>query len=127
MIATGYPGEVAADMTTRAIWGAISTVPFVYILSILWGKLGASMKNQPDDVKELLKNIRLLLLATWGFYPITYMLPMFGISGESSIVAVQVGYAISDVLAKAFYGLMIYWIARAKSEADGSLPKGVVA
>ena len=124
MIATGYPGEVATDMTTRAIWGAVSTVPFIYILYILWGKLGSSMKNQPDDVRELLKNIRLLLLATWGFYPITYMLPMFGISSESSVVAVQVGYAISDVLAKAFYGLMIYWIARAKSEADGSLPKG---
>ncbi|MBC7691844.1 MAG: bacteriorhodopsin [Methylotenera sp.] len=124
MIALGYPGEIASDMTTRAIWGALSTVPFVYILYILWGKLGKAMDAQTPQVRVLLRNIRLLLIATWGFYPITYMLPMFGIPPQSSVVGIQVGYAISDVLAKAFYGVMIYWIARAKSEADGSLPAG---
>jgi len=127
MIALGYPGEIATDNTTRAIWGTLSTIPFIYILAILWGKLGAVIPNQPPYVQVLMKNIRLLLLATWGFYPITYMMPMFGVSREASLVGVQVGYAISDVLAKAFYGVMIYWIARAKSEADGSLPKGAAA
>jgi bacteriorhodopsin len=124
MIVLGYPGEISSDMTTRAVWGALSTIPFVYILSVLWGKIGSVLPSQPAYVQVLMTNIRLLLLATWGFYPITYMLPMFGISHESSLVGVQVGYAISDVLAKAFYGVMIYWIAYAKSEADGSLPKG---
>jgi bacteriorhodopsin len=123
MIALGYPGEIATDITTRAIWGTLSTIPFVYILVILWGKLGANLASQPPYVQVLLKNIRLLLIATWGFYPITYMLPMFGISHEASVIGVQIGYAVSDVLAKAFYGVMIYWIARAKSEADGSLPQ----
>ena len=47
------------------------------------------------------------------------MLPMFGIQPQSAVVGIQVGYAISDVLAKAFYGVMIYWIARAKSETEG--------
>jgi len=119
MIALGYPGEISTDNTTRAIWGTLSSIPFVYILMILWGKLGAVIPSQPPRVQVLMTNIRLLLLATWGFYPITYMFPMFGISHESSIIGVQVGYAISDVLAKAFYGVMIYWIAQAKSEAEG--------
>ena len=35
MIATGYVGEVSGDTVTRAIWGAVSTVPFVYILWVL--------------------------------------------------------------------------------------------
>jgi bacteriorhodopsin len=122
MIATGYPGEVATDNGTRALWGAISTVPFVYILYVLWVELGNVMGKQSGQVGVLLTNIRLLLLATWGFYPITYMLPMFGISGEASTVGIQIGYAISDVLAKAGYGVMIYAIAREKSEEDGSLP-----
>ena len=121
MIALGYPGEISTDTVTRAIWGALSTVPFVYILWILWGKLGTVIPSQPPYVQVLMKNIRLLLLLTWGFYPITYMFPMFGISAESSLVGVQIGYAVADVLAKAFYGVMIYWIARAKSEADGSI------
>jgi bacteriorhodopsin len=123
MIALGYPGEVIKDdMMMRGVWGALSSVPFVYILYVLWVKLGDTLSKESDRVQVLVRNIRLLLLATWGFYPITYMLPMFGIQVESAVVGVQVGYAIADVLAKAGYGVMIYAIARAKSEADGSLP-----
>ena len=122
MIVLGYPGELTTEIVPRAIWGTLSSIPFVYILWVLWGKLGAALSSQPPHVQVLMKNIRLLLLFTWGFYPITYMFPMFGISAQSSIVGVQIGYAIADVLAKAFYGVMIYWIAFAKSEADGSLP-----
>ena len=122
MIVLGYPGELTTEIVPRAIWGTLSSIPFVYILWVLWGTLGAALSSQPPHVQVLMKNIRLLLLFTWGFYPITYMFPMFGISAQSSIVGVQIGYAIADVLAKAFYGVMIYWIAFAKSEADGSLP-----
>lgn len=122
MIILGYPGELSSDTTTRAIWGTLSSVPFVYILWVLWSKLGSALSSQPPYVQVLMKNIRLLLLFTWGFYPITYMFPMFGIQAQTSLVGVQIGYAIADVLAKAFYGVMIYWIAYAKSEADGSLP-----
>lgn len=124
MIALGYPGEIADNNGTRAMWGTLSTIPFLYILYVLWIELGKAIASQPPRVKVLLINIRLLLIATWGFYPITYILPMLGIAPESSRVGVQVGYAISDVLAKAFYGVMIYWIAREKSEAEGSLPAG---
>ena len=118
MIATGYVGEVATDTITRAIWGAISTVPFLYISWILWGELGRAVDRQTSEVKILLRNTRLLLLATWGFYPIVYLLPMLGIVGASVLVSVQVGYSIADVAAKCGYGLMIYAIARAKSSAD---------
>jgi hypothetical protein len=34
---------------------------------------------------------------------------------------VQVGYSIADVAAKCGYGLIIYAIARAKTEAEGGL------
>jgi bacteriorhodopsin len=61
----------------------------------------------------------LLLIFTWGFYPIVYMAPFFGLTGSESIVAIQVGYTIADVLAKAGYGVMIYAIAREKSINEG--------
>ncbi len=121
MILLGYPGEVADDTTTRVIWGTLSTIPFVYIVYVLWTRLGAAIASQPPRVAVLFRNIRLLLLATWGFYPIVYMAPFLGISGSSAEVAIQVGYSISDVLAKALYGVMIYAIARAKTTADGWL------
>jgi bacteriorhodopsin len=119
MIALGYPGEIADDNVTRAIWGTASTVPFVYILVILWGELGKAIQNQPERPRVLLKNIRYLLIATWGFYPLAYMAPFAGLTGAGAEVVLQVGYSIADVAAKAGYGVMIYAIARAKSDADG--------
>jgi bacteriorhodopsin len=124
MIALGYPGEVMAygDKTllgAYGLWGTLSSIPFAYILYVLWTELGTAMGNQPDRVKLLFGNMRLLLLATWGFYPIVYCLPFFGLDPTQAIVGIQVGYAVADVLAKAGYGVMIYAIAREKSMAEG--------
>lgn len=122
MILLGYPGEVSSDISSRHLWGILSTIPFAYILYVLWVEVGQQIKNETDRVKKLLNDTRYLLIATWGFYPLVYALPQFGVDKTSSVVAIQVGYSIADVLAKAFYGVMIYRIARAKSEADGTLP-----
>lgn len=119
MVILGYPGEIATDTGTRALWGFISTIPFVYILWVLFRELGPVIEKQTGEAKVLIRNTRLLLLATWGFYPIVYLLPILGIATTSAVVAVQIGYAIADVLAKCGYGVMIYAIARAKSENEG--------
>jgi bacteriorhodopsin len=120
MVALGYPGEIATDNGTRALWGTISTIPFLYIVYVLFTELGAAIERQPEGTKVLFRNIRLLLLATWGFYPIVYMLPFLnsGSIDASTLVAVQVGYCIADVAAKCGYGVMIYLIAREKSEVS---------
>lgn len=120
MVALGYPGEVAADTGTRALWGFISTLPFLYILYELFIGLGSAMERQPsDEARVLIRNTRLLLFATWGFYPIVYLLPIIGVEGATAIVAIQVGYCIADVAAKCGYGIMIYAIAREKMAAEG--------
>ena len=124
MIILGYPGEIMAHSDKAlfgayGLWGTLSTIPFAYILYILWGELGKAMESQPDRVKVLFRNMRLLLVGTWGFYPIVYCLPFFGLDATQAVVSIQVGYAIADVLAKAAYGVMIYAIAREKSEAEG--------
>ncbi len=118
MIALGYPGEISADNMTRGIWGALSSIPFLYILYVLWVELGKSMVTQPEQVRKDLNGLRLLLLATWGVYPIAYLLPQLGIDGADSFVGRQIGYSIADVLAKCLFGLLIYKIAREKSFAD---------
>ncbi len=131
MIALGYPGELIKDATSmfsdRGLWGLLSTFPFLYILYVLWGELGKAMASQPPRVAKLFEGIRWLLLATWGFYPIAYMMPFFGLSGAGAEVGLQVGYSIADVLAKAGYGLMIYAIARAKTEADAEFEEVISA
>jgi bacteriorhodopsin len=118
MIILGYPGELAADTATKAVWGVLSTIPFLYILYVLFVELSKAAKNQPTQVGKDLNGLRWLLLATWGVYPISYMLPMLGIAGADSFVWRQVGYSIADILAKCLFGLLIYKIAREKSFAD---------
>jgi bacteriorhodopsin len=119
MIGLGYPGEVSTDATTRVIWAVLSTIPFVYILVVLYTELGQAANVTDPQVKVLLRNTQLLLLATWGFYPIAYAMPLLGIGGAAATVALQVGYSIADITAKCGYGIMIYQIARAKMAAEG--------
>lgn len=120
MIALGYPGEIATSTAARAIWGTASTIPFLYIMYELFVRLRPAIQAEEGLTKSLLSNIRLLLLATWGFYPIVFALPLlFGnVHGASAVLTVQIGYCIADVLAKCGYGLMIFAIARSKTEAE---------
>ncbi len=118
MIALGYPGEISDDNLIRGIFGAISTIPFLYILFVLFGQLGKSLQRQPLAVRGTLSRLRWLLLLSWGVYPIAYLLPLLNIGGADAWVGKQIGYSIADILAKAVYGLIIFSVARKKSLAD---------
>ncbi len=118
MIALGYPGEVATETATKMLWGAASTIPFLYILYVLFVELTKSLVRQPPAVAATVGRLRLLLFATWGVYPISFLFPVLGFDGANAFVLRQVGYSVADVLAKCLYGLVIYKIARMKSEAD---------
>ena len=119
MIMLGYPGEIADDNTTRAIWGTLSSIPFVYIVWELFKGLGTSIERQPESVRQLVKTARLVTFASWGFYPIVYMIPYTELGGATVETAVQIGYTIADIVAKAGVGIMIYVIAVRKSAAEG--------
>jgi bacteriorhodopsin len=118
MIVLGYPGEVTAEMGPKMMWGALSTIPFLYILYVLFVELTKSLDKQPAEVAATVKRLRLLLIATWGVYPISYLMPLLGIEGADAFVYRQIGYTVADVLAKCLFGLTIYKIARLKSAAD---------
>jgi len=122
MIALGYPGEISADTNTKVIWGVLSTLPFLYILYVLFVELGKSLDRQPEGVAATVGRLRLLLIATWGVYPISYLLPILSdtaATDPNAFVNRQIGYTIADVLAKCVFGLTIMKIARLKSAAEG--------
>ena len=119
MIALGYPGEISNDQNTQVLYGVLSTLPFIYILYVLFVELSKSLDRQPAGVAETVGRLRLLLIATWGVYPIAYIFNIVGDASSSSFVTVQVGYTLADVLAKCVFGLTILKIARMKSVAEG--------
>ena len=124
MIILGYPGEISADNGTKVLWGVLSTIPFIYILYVLFVELGKSLDRQPEGVAATVGRLRLLLIATWGVYPISYLLPILIKNPHEPQMATlftgrQIGYTVADVLAKCVFGLTIYKIARMKSIAEG--------
>ena len=83
-------------------------------------ELSKSLDRQPEGVAATVGRLRLLLIATWGVYPIAYILGMGeGLPTANGFVGVQVGYTIADILAKCVFGLTILKIARMKSHAEG--------
>jgi bacteriorhodopsin len=120
MVALGYPGEISGDVGTRWMWWILAMIPFLYIVKDLVSGLGASISKQPKAVQGLVSNARTLTILSWTFYPIVFILPMLGIGGLVAgevNAAVQVGYTIADIVAKAMFGVMIYMIAQRKSDA----------
>ncbi len=118
MIILGYPGEMSGDNTIRGIFGLLSTLPFLYILFVLFVELSKSLDRQPVGVRKTISNLRLLLLLSWGVYPIAYLLPLIGVGGADAWVGKQIGYSVADIVAKAIYALIIFNIAKKKSYAD---------
>ena len=120
MIALGYPGEIAAtDSAARTVFGILSTLPFLYILYVLFVELSRSLGRQPVVVRKLVDGLRYILLITWGVYPLAYLAPSLIDSAATAEVVTQVGYSIADVLAKPLFGLLILAIAIAKSREEG--------
>jgi bacteriorhodopsin len=125
MIILGYPGEISGDNGLRGLFGLLSTIPFAYILYVLFVQLSKSLNQQPTGVRRILSQLRYLLLLSWGVYPIAYLLPMLNISGADAWVYKQVGYSVADILAKAVYALIIYQVARIKSFDDDPAIAGI--
>jgi bacteriorhodopsin len=122
MIILGYPGDAKIDLFGLApsMWGLLSTIPFLYIMYVLWVELSKSLSAQSEKVRKMFLALRLLLIATWGVYPITFITAMnsTGAPTASEVVSREIGYSIADILAKCLFGLMIFAIARIKSAEE---------
>ncbi len=122
MIILGYPGDIHSGLfgLSNGMWGLLSTIPFLYIMYVLWVELTKSLSSQSEKIRKLFLGLRLLLIATWGVYPITFVLAMgqTGAPTAADVVSREVGYSIADILAKCLFGLIIFSIARIKSAED---------
>ena len=50
MIALGYPGDIKMEGLDPSVWGLLSTIPFLYILYVLFVEISKSLKNQSPAV-----------------------------------------------------------------------------
>lgn len=120
MIVLGYPGEISADAGTRWLWWSLSMIPFLIILYQLFIGLGDAISRQPASAQRLVSTARYVTVIAWLFYPTVFLFPMLGLTGAGAETAVQVGYSIADIVAKAVFGLLVYTIAVIKTDSEAA-------
>jgi len=121
MIILGYPGEliVSGNLGVRWLCWFLAMLPFCYIVQeLLVGLAAATNAETNDKVRSLVFRAQWFTVVSWLTYPVVYIFPMVGIGGSGAVVAIQVGYCISDIISKCGVGLIIYSITAAKSELE---------
>ena len=78
-----------------------------------------AVDKQSANARGLVSAARYVTIISWTTYPIVYILPMLGLdSAKSALVGIQIGYSISDFIAKCVVGYMVTRIAIAKSKGS---------
>ena len=120
MIGLGYPGEVADGNGAKWTFWIFALIPFAYILKTLYDELQKAGQRETGAVAKQIKNATYVLLSTWLVYPIAYLFPIFDANSEALETLRQVGYTFADITSKCLYGLMILWIAKARTNAESN-------
>ena len=125
MLVAGYYGEAFSDGSTShsVLWGAISTIGYVYILYTAWFGEGKQLADRAGNA-TVAKGVRTLawfVLVGWAIYPIGYMcMPggwlNVGLGWQASNV--DLFYNIADAINKIGFGLVVYGIAISEGYAD---------
>jgi len=97
----------------------ISMCFFLYVVyELLVGLSTATAAEANAEIASKIKTAQWWTVVSWCTYPIVYLFPMFGIQGSWSVVCIQIGYSISDIISKCGVGLVIYQISAAKTKVE---------
>lgn len=122
MIFTGYLGsQVLAqgrDATALVVWGLISTAFFGYLYVALIGAVRASLPTMGSEAAVSLRNATIVLLGSFGVYPLVYAVPVFADVTPAWFTTMQVAYSAADVVAKIGFGVLIHKVAKLRTAED---------
>jgi len=101
--------------------GLLGHVHDIVPIRLCGADLVVQTEKNPECVRGLLVKARYLTVISWLTYPGVYIIKMVGISGASACCYEQIGYSISDFVAKAVFGILSWSIvprARTTSEEN---------
>ena len=130
MIYTGYVGqfyEAEAGTGPTApfyIWGAVSTVFFLWILWLVYKNTYGALDRMPRQVHGMVKGVFWLLFFSWMLYPGAYLMPAIWFDA-GGVVARQISYTLADITSKVIYGVLLGFIAQKLSALEGYAPAQV--
>merc|ERR1711902_149890 len=103
MIVSGYYGElvVTGDLTPRWVCWFLSMAFFLYIVYELLVGLAAATKSEENPIiASKVGTAQVMTCISWCTYPIVYLFPMFHFNPAKSVVGIQLGYCVSDIISK---------------------------
>jgi hypothetical protein len=122
MIVTGYIGaqvvDQGRDTLALVVWGLISTAFFVYLYVALIGAVRRSLPTMGAEAAASLRNATIVLLGSFGIYPLVYAVPVFVDVTPAWFTAMQVGYSAADVVAKIGFGVLVHKVAKLRTAED---------
>merc|ERR1712153_185116 len=120
MIALGYPGEMIIEgaMGVRFMFWAAAMVPFLYVVyTLLVGLKEAIASEGNPKAASMLTQVCYATVISWCTYPVVYLFPLLGFNDAKAVIAIQLGYCVSDIISKGGVGFLIYNITITKSAA----------
>ncbi|MDZ4838644.1 MAG: bacteriorhodopsin-like [Bacteroidota bacterium] len=125
MLVAGYIGEAYTDGSTAhsVLWGAISTVGYVYILYTSWMGEVKQLADKSGNpiVARGVRSLAWFVLVGWAIYPIGYMCMAGGWLNTGlgwNPNNVNLFYNIADAINKIGFGLVVYSIAISEGTTD---------
>ncbi|MGY1822076.1 bacteriorhodopsin [Geodermatophilus sp. SYSU D00079] len=122
MIVTGYIGaqvvDQGRDTLALVVWGLISTLFFAYLYVALIGAVRRSLPTMGAEAAASLRNATIVLLSSFGIYPLVYAVPVFADVTPAWFTAMQVGYSVADVVAKIGFGVLVHKVAKLRTAED---------
>merc|ERR1711976_217226 len=108
---------ISGNLAPRWHCWCLSMVFFLYIVYELLVGLSAATSSETDaNIRGKIRSAQIMTVISWCTYPIVYLFPMLGMrDAAQSVVAIQIGYCVSDIISKCGVGLLIYQITYAKS------------
>ncbi len=103
------------------LWGAISTVFYLWLLYVAWQTIRDARATAPTSVRKLFGSVWVLFLVSWTIYPLAYLMPQIAATADGVVIRNLI-YSFADIASKAVYGVMLAIIAQKLSAIAGYRP-----
>ena len=120
MLVFGYIGEISGPGQTM-MWGTLSTVGYLYVVYEVFAGDVARLTKESNSasLQSAMFLMKIFITGGWAIYPIGYM-TMEGNLLSSMQGSLDVWYNIADAINKIGFGLVVYSVAKAETEAAAS-------
>ena len=120
MILAGFIGVFVVggdDRGTLLVWGAISSVFWIFTDAVLVWAVRRSSSELTPQAAALLRSATILLLSGWVIYPIIFVVQIYSFGGAWTTV-IQIALCATDVLVKIGFGGLVHRVAKLRTAED---------